>query len=274
VRTGEPVTAQDHQRVATALADAYETRSPVEPPSASWAMTLDDAYSVQAIQVQRWVDRGASVKGHKVGLTARAMQKMLGVDQPDYGHLLDTMFLASGERVDATRFLQPRVEPEIAFVLGRDLAGPGVTPVDVVRATDFVVASLELIDSRIRDWKITLVDTIADNASSGAVVLASRPVLPGAIDLRLTGCTLHRDGMLVTTGAGGAVLGDPARAVAWLANVLAATGETLRAGDVVLPGSCTAAVPVSPGESVRAEFAGIGAVHISFEGKSQVEGAQ
>jgi len=272
VKASEPVTAQDHQRVATALAEAYETRSPIDPPSASWAMNLDDAYAVQALQVQRWVAQGASVKGHKVGLTARAMQKLLGVDQPDYGHLLDGMFLSSGERVVATRFLQPRVEPEIAFVLARDLAGPGVTPVDVLRATDFVVASLELIDSRIRDWKITLVDTIADNASSGAVVLASRPVLPGAIDLRLTGCTLYRNGELVATGAGGAVLGDPVRAVAWLANVRAATGEALRAGDVVLPGSCTAAMPVSPGDTVRAEFAGIGAVHVSFEGEEK--GAQ
>jgi 2-keto-4-pentenoate hydratase len=266
------VTAQEHRRVATALADAYGTRSPVEPPSASRAMTLEDAYAIQALQVQRWLAEGATVKGHKVGLTSRAMQRMLGVDQPDYGHLLDTMFLASGERADSGRFLQPRVEPEIAFVLGRDLTGPGVTPVDVLRATDFVVASLELIDSRIRDWKITLADTIADNASSGAVVLASRPVLPGAIDLRLTGCTLYRNGTLVATGAGGAVLGDPVRAVAWLANVRAATGEALHAGDVVLPGSCTAAVPVSPGDSVRAEFAGIGAVHVSFEWEQ--EGAQ
>lgn len=268
------MTPRDHQRVASALADAYGTRAPIDPPSASWKMTLDDAYAVQALQVRRWTAEGASVKGHKVGLTARAMQKLLGVDQPDYGHLLDTMFLASGERVGAARFLQPRVEPEIAFVLGRDLAGPGVTTADVLRATDFVVASLELIDSRIRDWKITLVDTIADNASSGAVVLASRPVLPGAVDLRLAGCTLFRNGSLVATGAGGAVLGDPVRAVAWLANVRAANGEALRAGDVVLPGSCTAAVPVAPGDSVRAEFAGIGAVHVSFERKSEEEGAQ
>lgn len=268
------MTSREHLAVANTLADAYGTKVPVDPPSASWAMTVEDAYAVQSLQVQRWIAQGASVKGHKVGLTARAMQKMLGVDQPDYGQLLDTMFVASGERIVATRFLQPRVEPEIAFVLGRDLQGPGVTPVDVVRATDFVVASLELIDSRIRDWKITLPDTIADNASSGAVVLASRPVLLGSVDLRLAGCNLHRNGALVATGAGGAVLGDPARAVAWLANVRAATGEVLRAGDVVIPGSCTAAVPVSPGDSIRAEFAGIGTVHVSFaEGFATEEGA-
>ena len=227
-------------------------------------MSVADAYAVQTLQVERWIAEGARVKGRKVGLTARAMQKMLGVDQPDFGHLLDTMLVESGDRISADRFIQPRVEPEIAFVLGRDLVGPGVTPPDVVRATDFVVAALELIDSRIKDWKLTLVDTIADNASSGAVVLASRPAPLGGIDLRLSGCNLHRNGALVATGAGGAVLGDPVRAVAWLANVLAATGEGLRSGDVVLPGSCTAAVPVVAGDSVRAEFAGIGAVNVSF----------
>jgi 2-keto-4-pentenoate hydratase len=258
------MTRDERLAVAAALTEAYETRSPVDPPSATTEMTVEDAYEIQTLQVERWVAQGACVRGHKVGLTARAMQRLLGVDQPDFGRLLDTMLFATGDRVDSCRFLQPRVEPEIAFVLGRDLEGPGVTPVDVIRSTEFVVASLELIDSRIRDWKITLVDTIADNASSGAVVLASRPVLPGAIDLRLAGCNLYRNGALVATGAGGAVLGDPVRAVAWLANILARAGEVLRAGDVVLPGSCTMAIPVGAGDSIHAEFAGIGAVQVSF----------
>jgi 2-keto-4-pentenoate hydratase len=227
-------------------------------------MTVEDAYAIQTLRLARWIAQGASVRGHKVGLTARAMQRMLGVDQPDYGRLLDTMLFASGERIAADRFLQPRVEPEIAFVLGRDLEGPGVTTVDVVRSTEFVVASLEVIDSRIRDWKITLEDTVADNASSAAVVLASRPILPSAVDLRLAGCNLYRNGALVATGAGGAVLGDPVRAVAWLANVLATTGGGLHAGDVVLPGSCTMAAPLGSGDSIHAEFAGIGPVHVSF----------
>lgn len=258
------MTRDELRAVATALAGAYKSRSPIDPPSATAIMTLEDAYEIQTLQVERWIDQGASVRGHKVGLTSRAMQQLLGVDQPDYGRLLDTMFFASGERITADRFLQPRVEPEIAFVLGRDLEGPGLTTLDVMRATEFVVASLELIDSRIQNWKITLADTIADNASSGAVVLASKPVLPGALDLRLSGCNLYRDGSLVATGAGGAVLGDPARAVAWLANVLATTGEGLHAGDVVLPGSCTAAVPVDRGDSIHADFAGIGTVHASL----------
>lgn len=259
------MTREERQAVATALADAYETRAPIDPPSSAAEMTLEDAYAVQSLQVERWVAQGAAVRGHKVGLTSRAMQRLLGVDQPDFGRLLDTMLFASGERIGSGRFLQPRVEPEIAFVLNRDLEGPGVTPVDVVRATEFVVASLELIDSRIRDWKISLVDTIADNASSAAVVLASKPVVLGKVDLRLAGCNLYRNGALAATGAGGAVLGDPVRAVAWLANVLATEEEGLHAGDVVLPGSCTAAVPFDPGDSVFAEFAGIGTVQASFE---------
>lgn len=250
--------------IATALADAYTSRSPIDPPSAAGEMTIQDAYAVQTLQVERWVAQGASVRGHKIGLTSRAIQRQLGVDEPDFGRLLDTMIFASGDRVAADRFLQPRIEPEIAFVLGRDLKGPGVTPVDVVRATDFVVAALELIDSRIRDWNITLADTIADNASSAAVVLASKPVLPGTADLRLVGCNIYRNGALSATGAGGAALGDPVRAVAWLANVLGGAGEMLQAGHVVLSGSCTSAIPVGPGDSVHAEFAGIGAVHVSF----------
>lgn len=252
-------------RLATALALAYETRVPIDPPSQTMALTVHDAYAVQSLQVDRWVAAGARVRGHKVGLTSRAMQKMLAVDQPDYGHLLESMFVASGERIPASRFLQVRAEPEIAFVLGRDLAGPGVTTVDALRAIDFGVAALELIDSRVRDWKINLLDTIADNASSGAVVLASRPIRPADLDLRLVGCNLYRNGNLTATGAGGAVLGDPIRAVAWLANTLGPMGVVLRAGDVVLPGSCTAAIPASPGDTIRADFAGMGVVTVAFD---------
>lgn len=258
----------EQQAVADALASAYKTGTPVDPPSTTSEMTVADGYAIQTLQVERWVAEGASVRGHKVGLTSRAMQRMLGVDQPDFGRLLDSMFIASGECVPASRFIEPRIEPEIAFVLGRDLEGPGVTLVDVIRSTEFVVASLELIDSRIRDWKIALADTIADNASCGAVVLASRPILPKSLDLRLAGCNLYRNGSLAATGAGGAVLGDPVRAIAWVANVLGAAGEALRAGEVVIPGSCTAAIPVAPGDSVHAEFAGIGTVRVSL-GKEQ-----
>lgn len=258
------MTPEERVRLADDLAHAYETRIPITPPSQVTALSVEDAYAVQSLQIARRVSAGARVRGHKVGLTSRAMQQMFGVDQPDYGHLLDTMFLPPGEGAAMSRFLQVRAEPEIAFVLGRDLQGPGVTLADALRAVDFAVAALELIDSRVRDWQITLVDTIADNASSAAVVLGSRPIRMGQIDLRLAGCNLYRNGSLVATGAGGAVLGDPVTALVWLANSLGRLGVTLEAGEVVLPGSCTPAVPVSAGDTVRAEFAGLGAVSVSF----------
>jgi 2-keto-4-pentenoate hydratase len=258
------VTPEERTRLADDFAHAYDTHIPISPPSQVTTLSVEDAYAVQSLQIERRVSAGARIRGHKVGLTSRAMQKMFGVDQPDYGHLLDTMFLTPGEPAAISRFLQPRAEPEIAFVLGRDLRGPGVTLADALRSVDFAVAALELIDSRVRDWQITLVDTIADNASSGAVVLGSRPVCLDQIDARLAGCNLYRNGALVATGAGGAVLGDPLSALVWLANTLGRLGVTLEAGEVVLPGSCTPAVAVSAGDTVRADFAGFGAVSASF----------
>lgn len=258
------MTPEERVKLADDLAQAYETHVPIDPPSRTTTLSVEDAYAVQSVQIERRVTSGARVRGHKVGLTSRAMQQMFGVDQPDYGHLLDTMFLPPGESVAISQFLQVRVEPEIAFVLGRDLRGPGVTLADALRSVDFAVAALELIDSRIRDWQITLVDTIADNASSGAVVLGSRPVLLHQLEPRLVGCNLYRNGSLMATGAGGAVLGDPIAALVWLANTLGALGVTLEAGEVVLPGSCTPAVPASAGDTVHADFAGLGPVSVCF----------
>jgi 2-keto-4-pentenoate hydratase len=264
------VTPEERTRLADDLAHAYGTRIPIDTPSKVTTLSVEDAYAVQSLQVERWVSAGARVRGHKVGLTSRAMQQMFGVSQPDYGHLLDTMFLPPGAPTAISRFLQVRVEPEIAFVLSRDLRGPGVTTADALQSVDFAVAALELIDSRIRDWQITLADTIADNASSGAVVLGSRPLRMDQIDLRLAGCNLSRNGELVATGAGGAVLGDPVNALVWLANTLGRLGVTLEAGEVVLPGSCTPAIAVSAGDTVRADFAGLGSVSVSFEGEQAV----
>lgn len=238
---------------------------PVESLTATYpGLTVDDAYEIQLLQVRRWLADGAQVKGHKVGLTSAAMQRQLGVNQPDYGHLLDGMFWLEHEPIPLSRFIQPRVEPEIAFVLARPLRGPGVTVAEAVAAVDFVLPALELIDSRIKDWKIGLVDTIADNASSGGVVLGSTPVPLSGLDLRLAGCTLHKNGELVGTGAGGAVLGSPVSALVWLANTVGTRGVVLEPGQVILPGSVTAAVPVSAGDSVTARFAGLGGVTARF----------
>ncbi|MHB1527431.1 MAG: 2-keto-4-pentenoate hydratase [Candidatus Dormibacteria bacterium] len=255
----------------SALADAFEvaysTMVPLEAPSSVHeSFTVEDAYQVQRLQIDRWLKQGRRVKGHKVGLTSAAMQRTLGIDRPDYGILLNTMFWSENAPVPTRAFFQPRVEPEIAFVLGRRLEGPGVTVAEAIRAVDFVLPALELIDSRIRDWQITLPDTIADNASSGGLVLGSCPRRLDAFDLRLLGCNLLLNGELVASGAGGAVLGSPVVALTWLANALGARGVALEDGHVVLSGSCTAAVPVVAGDVVTAAFGGLGSVTTFFVG--------
>ncbi|MEV5831157.1 2-keto-4-pentenoate hydratase [Spirillospora sp. NPDC052242] len=253
------------EKAAGALLDAYATGTPISPLTTDYPdMSIADAYAVQAVQVKTWTDAGARVKGHKVGLTSAAMQRQLGVNYPDSGVLLDSMFLPENDAIERSRFLQPRVEPEVAFVLGRPLAGPGVTAADAVGAVEYVLPALEVIDSRIADWKIKLPDTIADNASSGGVVLGTRPVRLDGLDLALMGCLLHRNGNLIDTGAGGAVLGSPINALVWLANVLGESGQSLEPGHVVLPGSITAMVPVAPGDTMTATFAGVGSVTARF----------
>jgi 2-keto-4-pentenoate hydratase len=251
--------------VAKELLEAARSRQPIDPVSQSVpGLSLDDAYAVQLEQVRVWTEGGQRVQGHKVGLTSAVMQRQLGVDQPDYGHLMDTMFHLEGLPIPVEQFISPKVEPEIAFVLNRPLAGPGVNAAQALAAIDYVVPAIEIIDSRIRDWKIGLVDTVADNASSGGVVLGSRPSRVDAVDLRLVGCVLTQRGEVVGTGAGGAALGSPLNALVWLANTVGRLGVTLEAGHVVLPGSVTAAVPVAAGDSIDATFGGLGSVSARF----------
>lgn len=255
------VTTTLHDEVADALLGAYTSGVPIPPLQEKFGqLTIDDAYEIQLVQARAWQAAGRVVAGHKVGLTSAAMQRQLGVDRPDFGHLTADMFFAENAPVDVERFLQPRIEPEVAFVLKRRLAGPGVTVAAALAAVDFVLPALEIIDSRIADWRIGIVDTIADNASSGGVVLGSRPVAIGDVDLRLGGCLLHRNGELAATGAGGAVLGSPINALVWVANVLGERGVALEAGHVVLPGSMTASIPFGPGDVVTSTVAGLGSV--------------
>jgi len=264
---GSPVVFGDQAReeMASALRRAEVDRCAIDPVTETWpGADLADAYAVQLINVRRRQQAGERLCGFKVGLTSKTMQEMLGVDQPDYGHLLAPMVLSSGAEVARQALIAPRVEVETAFVLGAPLAGPGVTVTDVLRATEFVLPAIEVIDSRIADWKITLVDTVADNASSALVVLGTRPVPLASTDLRLTGAVLEVDGQVVDTGAGAAVLGHPALAVAWLANALAGYGVSFEEGQVILPGSCTRAVSVEAGSTVRAELSDIGAVAVRF----------
>ena len=251
------------------LSDAYASRIPVEPLSSRFPdLTSDDAYAIQLLQIADRVAAGRRVIGHKVGLTSAAMQRQLGVSQPDYGHLTDDMIHLEHVPLELEAFLQPRVEPEIAFVLARPLKGPGVTVAEAIAAVDFVLPALEIIDSRIRDWRIGILDTIADNASSGGIVLGSTPVGVRDVDLRLSGCIVRRNGEVAATGAGGAVLGSPLSSLVWLANTVGALGITLEAGHIILPGSQTAAIPVAAGDTFRADFAGIGSVTTCFTSTS------
>lgn len=250
-----------HDDAAQHLLGAYETGKPVAPIIEAFpAAGIADAYRIQQAQVARWVANGGQVRGHKVGLASAAMQHQAGVEQPDYGHLTQSMFFLEHDPIPADTFQQPRIEPEIAFVLNRPLVGPGVTVADAVAAIDFVLPSLEIVDSRVRDWDISIVDTIADNASSGGVILGATPVSPRSVDLRLTGCIVHHNGTVAATGAGGAVLGSPINSLVWLANTVGPLGIELEAGHVVLPGSMTAAQPIAPGDAVSTTIAGVGTV--------------
>lgn len=250
---------------AQRLLEAYRTGTPLAPLSESYeGMTVEDAYSIQLLQIEALQTHGRSVRGHKVGLTNSRVQSQLGVDRPDYGHLMDDFFYLEHLPIPSARFIQPRIEPEIAFVLRAPLSGPGVTVTQALGAVKYVLPALEIVDSRIDDWRIAITDTIADNASSGAVVLGSTPTPIGDVDLRLTGCVLYQNGQVAATGAGGAVLGSPINALVWLANTVGPLGITLEPGHVVLPGAVTPMIPIGAGDTVTAAFAGLGSVTARF----------
>ena len=255
------------RQVSATLADAERRSAPVPPLSETIpAIDTGDAYAIQRMGIEQRMASGARLAGHKVGLTSRAMQEQFNVAEPDYGHLLSDMFVLEGMTIPANELCSPRAEPEVAFVLKHSLTGPGLTVADVLRATDFILPAIEVIDSRIADWRITLPDTVADNASSARVVLGANPVPPSRFDLRLIGAVVLKKGKVEETGVSGAVLGNPVSAVCWLANKLASFEVGLEAGQVVMPGSCTRAIPVGPGDHVRAEFDGLGFVSVRFNG--------
>lgn len=253
------------KRLADHLAQAERQGQGVEPlTQLEPSLTVEEAYQVQLCTIQRKVEAGQYITGKKIGLTSVAMQKLLGVDQPDYGHLLNEMAVVNGGHISFDRVLQPKVEAEIAFVLKKDLAGPRITAMDVLLATDYVLPALEIVDSRIADWKIKLQDTIADNASSGLYVLGGKPVPVDQVDLPQIGMVLYKNGEIMNTGVGAAALGNPATCVAWLANKLYPYGITLKAGEVILSGALSAAVNAEPGDYFQACFAHLGEVSIKF----------
>jgi 2-keto-4-pentenoate hydratase len=258
-------TAALHRDLADELWEADRAAKPISPLTDRHAdLTIEDAYAIQTINIDRRIAAGQRVIGRKVGLTSKPMQDLLGVDEPDFGVLTDEMIVEDGDLIALSRLVQPRVEAELAFVMARDLAGPGVSTPTALDAIAGALPAVEVVDSRVADWKIKLVDTVADNASSGLLVVGGRMRPVTELDLRLLGVVVSRNGEVIDTGAGAAALGNPARCVAWLANKLGSFGAGLKAGDIVLPGAVHKMVPVQPGDVFRAEFAHLGPVTVRF----------
>lgn len=249
-----------------ALYEAMTSRQPIAPlTTQSPEITIDDAYRISLRMLERRTAAGEIIVGKKIGVTSAAVMNMLNVHQPDFGFLTDRMMYATGAEIPASSTLiAPRAEGEIAFVLKHDLAGPGVTNADVLRATDFVMPCFEIVDSRIADWKIRIQDTIADNASCGAVVLGDRGIRPTAIDLSTCGIVVTLNGEIISTGAGAAALGSPVNCVTWLANTLGTYGMELKAGEVILSGSLVPLQPVKPGDNMHLVIGGIGQCAVRF----------
>jgi 2-keto-4-pentenoate hydratase len=245
------------------LLDAERRRRPIEPLSAtSPALEIGDAYAIQQAGWRLREAEGARRVGHKIGVTSEAMQEQFGVDQPDWGYLTDRMIVAPGATIPIAELIAPRVEGEIAFRIGAAVTGGEVTAHQVLNATSHVAPAIEIIDSRIADWRITIVDTISDNASCGRLVVGAFRSLPAfdLADAKLEMTVAEQR----TSGVGAAVQGHPAEAVAWLARTLAGLGEGLEPGDIVLSGSLARALPVFAGQQVRVEIAGLGDVTASF----------
>jgi 2-oxopent-4-enoate/cis-2-oxohex-4-enoate hydratase len=248
------------------LFEALRSRAPVEPlTTREPGITIEDAYRISRRLLDRRIAEGERIVGKKIGVTSKVVQNMLNVHQPDFGYLTDRMVHGSGAEIAVSReMIQPRAEGEIAFLLKHDLHGPGVSNADVLRATEGVMPCFEIVDSRIRDWKIKIEDTIADNASCGALVLGDALVDPRRVDLATCGMVLELNGELAATGAGAAALGSPVNCVAWLANTLGRFGITLEAGEIILSGSLVPLLPVKPGDSMTLAVGGIGNASVRF----------
>jgi len=251
---------------ALALREARAARAPIAPLDAScFADPLAAAYRIQRLNIEAELARGRTVIGRKIGLTSSAVQTQLGVDQPDVGVLLDDMAAAEQLPIPLGRLIQPRIEAEIAFVLAADVDEPDLPLGELRRRIDYVAAAAEIVDSAIADWRISIVDTVADNASCGLFVLGERRVSLSGFDTRLCGMVLSRDGQDLVFGAGAACLGDPLRAVQWLANTCIANGTPLCAGEVILSGALGPMVAVRPNDRFQIEIGGLGSVDVRFD---------
>lgn len=263
----------DTEALARRLDEAWENRKPIAPLSESEGLEdVERAYEIQSKWSELRQSRGERIIGRKIGLTSFAMQEQLGISEPDYGSLWSSRYFPAEEgraEIPFEPFLQPFLEGELAFLIGRPLSGPDVTLQEALEATDALAVAVEVVDSRIEDWNIKLPDTIADNASSAGFVLGQARLEPDGLDLRAVDVALHRNGEQVAEGRSDAVLGDPTVAVAWLARKVADFGVRLRAGNVILPGSCTRAIDARPGDQFRATFSHrdgqLGDVSVAFD---------
>jgi len=252
-------------QLAAALYEAEKSGAAIESLTDNYQFSNDEAYQIQLQGMNLRLADGHHIVGKKIGLTSKAMQNALGVFEPDYGYIADYMVGYEGEAIILSKLIAPKVEPEIAFVLKEDLQGPGVTIADVLRATAGIMPAIEIIDSRVKDWKIKIQDTIADGASIGRVIMSGKLTPIDEIDMRFMGLVLEKNGEIVATAAGAAVLGHPANAVAWLANKLAKYDIALKKGEIIMSGSFTAACPVAEGDSVTCYFDHIGNVSARFK---------
>lgn len=255
----------NHAQLANTLFDCLCSSTPIEPlKEADSSMDIDDAYKISSELLKLRVKNGERVIGKKIGVTSSPVQEMLGVFQPDYGFLTDAMLLPNGV-AKIEDLIAPRAEAEIAFTLKKNLKGPGVTADDVIEATDYVESAIEIVDSRIKDWRITIQDTIADNASCGLFVLSSQKVSVDSVNLPEVQVDFYKNGELISQGSGEAVMGNPAEAVAWLANTLGERGVSLNAGEVVLSGSMIPLAPAVKGDVFEMKISELGSCTATFE---------
>jgi 2-keto-4-pentenoate hydratase len=259
---------------AAALRQAAQTGQAIQPLRVSYPeLTIESAYAIQQVNTRQRLLEGRRRVGCKIGLTSVAVQKQLGVDQPDFGMLFDDMGYGDAEPVPFSVLMQPKVEAEIAFVLGKSLDMPNPSQVDVMQAIDYALPAIEIVGSRIAKWDIRITDTIADNASSSTYVLGTSPRKLSEFDVRLCGMSMMRRGEPVSVGAGAACLGNPINAVVWLARTLARLGTPLQAGDLVLSGALGPMVAVEPGDIFEARINGLGSVRAVFEPETNKETA-
>jgi len=254
----------DRNRAADILIAAEQARKQAVPLTKTWPdITMDDAYAISNEVARRKLAAGATLIGHKVGLTSKAMQRSSQIDEPDYGHLLDTMMVADGGRVPHENYCLPRVEIELAFILGKALKGPGIGLTDVLRATEYVVPAIEIVDARLQDPR-KIFDTVSDNGAAAGIVVGGRPVKPLDVDLRWVGGIMYRNSEIEETGVAAGVLGHPALGVAWLANKLGSHGVALEPGHLVLAGSFTRVVFAGKGDTLHADFGELGGIAVQF----------